>query len=168
MSRTPIEDRPALAQWLIRARASRGDDYTAEVFLGELRAEAGTAPNIATYRQWESGATTPKAVTLAPVIAFWTARGVTPPSTTSGPPPSLEERAVLAAERQAAAMELHVALLARQTMATEAIARQQGARLPSGAELEAAEDEILAYGRSLLDRMLSRALLAGQLPSGEG
>lgn len=118
MARTPIDMRPAVAQWLIRARASRGDAYTAARFLDELRAATGSAPDRATYAQWESGAVTPKEASLAPVVAFWAERGIAAPQPDK-PVLSYEERhlALLAeantiADRQATAAEQHVVLLA--------------------------------------------------------
>lgn len=112
MARTPVTDRPAISQWLIRARESHG--MTQPDFLAALRAETGSMPDPATYSQWESGRRTPKDASLAPVVAFWGARGVAPLAYEPAPSaPSLEERAVIAAERQADAAEAQVELLSQ-------------------------------------------------------
>lgn len=174
MARTPIADRPLIAQWLIRTREQAG--MTAEQFRAALAAE-GKGVDYSTYAQWEAGTQTPKEDSLAPVFAFWRKRGAEPP-TMEAPqrPPSLEERQlallerqVIAAERQAAAMELHVRLLARQTIATEAMAVQQGATLPSSSDdWVALEDDLLALGQRVLADRRSLAPLSAHLPSGEG
>jgi hypothetical protein len=79
MARVPVDQRPPIAQWLIRARESRGPGYTVDRFLAELAAEEGHAPSRSNYAQWESGAVTPRDANLAPVIAFWGHRDVPPP-----------------------------------------------------------------------------------------
>jgi transcriptional regulator with XRE-family HTH domain len=77
MARVPTSDRTPLAQWLIRARESQG--ITADAFLAQLAAEAGSAPSRPNYAQWESGAVTPRQSNLEPVIRFWAARGINGP-----------------------------------------------------------------------------------------
>lgn len=75
MAKVPLSDRPATAQWLIRARG----EMTQPAFLDALRAEMGKAPDLSTYRGWESGRLTPRSSNLANVVAFWERRGVPGP-----------------------------------------------------------------------------------------
>ncbi len=128
MARVPIEARPALAQWLIRARG----EMTQDAFLEALRAETGSAPNTATYRGWESGRLTPRASNIAPIVAFWERRGAPGPDAApaSSLSLSLDDRAVLAAERQAAAAE-------RQTEALLAVIERMDRRITFLEELVA-------------------------------
>lgn len=171
MARTPREDRPAIARWLIETREAHG--LTATAFLDALE---DAAPNYSTYARWESGKVTPKADSLRTVFDYWEARGVRPfVAVAAEREPSIEERTIRAlelqaasAKRQADAMEMHVRLLARQTIATEAIATRQGAKLPTGPAMTAQEDEILALVRSALAHTPSQGREARHLPAGEG
>lgn len=86
MARTPTADRPLVAQWLIHARETQG--WSATAFLAELQAATGAAPNYSTYALWESGSSTPRESSLAPVVRFWSDRGVDGPSATKEPGPS--------------------------------------------------------------------------------
>lgn len=78
MAKTPIQDRPPLAQWLIRSREQL--DLTAEAFLAELRAEGGRTPHRSNYAQWESGKVTPEPASLQPLVDFYAARGIGGPA----------------------------------------------------------------------------------------
>lgn len=113
MARTPIEERPATAQWLIRARDSQG--WTADRFLEQL-AEAGVkAPHRSNYAQWESGKVTPEPASLEPILAFYGELGVEPPSAAPAPEPAPD----LATALLALARELEASRLDRQRMQGE-------------------------------------------------
>lgn len=97
MARTPIADRPLIAQWLIRTREQAG--MTADQFRAALASE-GKGVDYSTYAQWESGKQTPKEGSLAPVFAFWAKRGVEPPSIEAPQRPLTLEEQQLAALRE--------------------------------------------------------------------
>ena len=144
MARTPIDQRPAIAQWLIRTREAHG--LTASGFLSAL-GEGG--PNYATYAQWESGATTPKPASLERVYRYWEGRGV-PRFIEQAKMPALsyEERhlallaeanaigarSAAAAERQALALEALLASMARRTTGSEAPPELAAALLTADSE----------------------------------
>ena len=110
MARTPIADRPALAQWLIRARGTA--KMTAPAFLAALQAEGHKAPHPSNYAQWESGVVTPEETSLAPIIEFWAARKVAGPAV-ADPGPTLAAALMALAQELGAVREERTALAAR-------------------------------------------------------
>lgn len=75
------------------------------------------------YSKYETGTLSPEPATLDRFIAYWRTRGVEPPDLTEpeaeAAPLSLEERAVLAAEQQAAEAAAQTDLIARQVALLE-------------------------------------------------
>lgn len=146
MSRVPIDDRPAISQWLIRARMTQGGDYTVERFLADLEAESGGAPNRATYARWESGAVTPKDTSLVPVFAFWSARGI------AAPGPSGEPGALSLEERQLA-VQIRLADAAEEA---NRIARAQLEIMRLLLPTEKSDEALAAIGRAWAAPLLAR------------
>lgn len=102
---------PSIAEWLRASRTSQampenGRPWTQDYFLARIKTETGWAPAYANYNKLEQGKSQPRPDTLSRLVAFWARYGIAGPDLTPEPEPlSLELRAVLAAERQAAAME---------------------------------------------------------------
>lgn len=170
-----------IADWLRETRErqvnpSTGKSWSQGYMAQRLEEELGWRLGRENYNKYETGKTTPNPETLKRFVDFWTSHGEAAPNLASGEPPlSIEERTVRAmerqaeaAERQATAMEMHVRLLARQTIATEAIAARQGATLPEGPDLLAMEDELLALAQRVLDGTRSRSPQSDPLHAAEG
>jgi hypothetical protein len=158
--------------WLRRLRGDRSQD----AFLDAVAEVTGWRPDRTRYSKYENGIDPMGKTVRGYFLAYADALGAEPPDfTPPAPILSLEERAVIAAEesaraalRQADAMELHVALLARQVIAAEAIAASQAPGLvPSGEELLRQAQLLQAWGRSSLDRTPSQAPRGDPVPAGE-
>ena len=137
MARTPVSDRPLVAQWLIQSRKrfenpATKRPWSAEHFLEELRAAGGWAPNIANYAQWESGEVTPREENLRPVIEFYAARGIAGPAQPPAPEPALDlPRALMALARELEALREERQSLAGQVRELQAMVAAHDLRLRS-------------------------------------
>lgn len=135
-SRTPI------SQWLKSARLSQtnpdtGRPWSQEYLAERVSQETGWKLYREAYVGYERGAGM-QPETLARFVDFWTRYGVEGPDLTEKDPPlSLEERAVVAAERQAEAAVAQTTLMARQVALLEQIATSLTGQLPAA---QAAED----------------------------
>lgn len=170
-----------IGPWLRAARLAQTNPDTGRPWSQEYAAERVTSETgRKLYRETLNGYERGKGMepaTLEWLVGFWQRYGVEAPDLTPEQPElSFEKqqlalllRQVEAQERQANAMELHVRLLARQTIATEAMAVARGAPLPgSRDDWIALEDEILALGQSALADRRSQAPRSASLPLGEG
>lgn len=68
MPRTPIDDRPAIAQYLIRCREGKG--WTQDQLFDELR-DKGIRISEGSYPSWETGTRRPSPAILTALAAFY-------------------------------------------------------------------------------------------------
>lgn len=111
----------ALSQWLRSARLSQrhpetGKPWSQAYLAQRVTEETGWTLYREAYVYWENGTRGMQPETLQRFVDFWAKYGVEAPDLTDPEPApalSLEERAVLAAERQAAAAEAQTILMAQ-------------------------------------------------------
>jgi hypothetical protein len=140
-----------IADWLRAARLAQTNPDTgrpwSQAYLADrVTQETGWRLYREAYVGYEQGkGMAPE--TLQRFVDFWARYGVEPPDLTPpAPERSLDERAVLAAERQAAAAELQATLMVRHVAALEAIA----AKLTGEQQTQQAWTETEAWAQSAL------------------
>lgn len=116
-----VKQTTPIADWLRSTRERQvrddGESWSQDDFLRELEKASGWRLHRPNYSNYETGRSTPSNATLARLIRFWQDRGEPAPDLTPPAPVlSLEERAVIAAERQADAAVEQAGLL-RQILA---------------------------------------------------
>lgn len=141
-----------IAQWLRDARLRQtnpdtGRPWSQEFLVDRVRAETGWTLHRPNYVGYERGAGM-EPDTLQRFIDFWHKYGVEAPDLTEKPAPlSLEERAVVAAERQADAAEAMVAEQRRSNGLLAALLTVRSERL-APEEQEQLAEFLLVHGQA--------------------